>query len=563
MEEEPQLVERYGWLFHPSATEMEVELSMFREGGELGRYGHLRNAIDRIWNDPFPRTYIWNDWTEWMMERLCDTDWLTMTGPAASWKTTTVAMYVLARWYANPKETVVVVTSTTLDGLRRRIWKEIQKFYKLRPAFGNPVQSRNCIQFEKGSDEAGIFGLATDKGEIDKAVGKIIGFHAPYVIVAVDEMPFTPEAIVEATVNLSKGVNHFQFIGLGNAADQLDPHGRMSEPKHGWDSISVESDEWDTKRGKCIHLNGLKSPNVREGRKLYPGLFNQNDLDTTAEFYGMDSPQYWQMCLGFWPPEGVQKTVLTMPMIVKGRAKESPNYDVAYTLGASLDPAFEGGDRCVLRFFKCGREEGLETLGLSEIIFIKTKSSPDDPTHYQIVRQCREECVKRGVEPYFFALDSTGEGGGLHSIFQREWSPEILGVEFGGRPSKNPVSQTNPKRCDQEYDRRVTELWFSFRLLVQSNQVRGLDEETATEFCRRWYDMKGPYISIETKAKMKERTRKSPDLADNAVIGAELFRTRGLLRYKKVALDETHSSQWAKFQKKRNIESVYEPLVPY
>ena len=63
-----------------------------------------------------------------------------------------------------------------------------------------------------------------------------------------------------------------------------------------------------------------------------------------------------------------------------------------------------------------------------------------------------------------FALDSTGEGGGLASIFQREWSPEILCVEFGGRPSKHPVSQTNPKRADQEYDRRVTELWFAFQI---------------------------------------------------------------------------------------------------
>ena len=555
---------KYDYDFAPETTDAEIELCMFREGGVrsgLGRYQHLRNAIDRIWNDSLPNTYIWNDWTEWMMQRFCDTGWLTVTGPASSWKTTSLAMYVLVSWYASPKDTVVIVTSTTLDGLRRRVWKEIQKFYRLRPAFGNPVQSRNCIQFEKGSDESGIFGLATDKGEIQKAVGKIIGFHAPNVIVGVDEMPYTPEAILEATVNLSKGVNRFQFIGLGNAADQLDPHGRLSEPKNGWDSVSVESDEWETKRGRCMHLNGLKSPNVREGKIVYPGLFNQNDLDIEADHHGLDSPQYWQQCLGFWPPEGVQKTILTMPMIVKGRAKEQPNFDSSYVLGAALDPAFEGGDRCVLRFFKCGLEEGTQTLGLGEIVFIKTKSSPDDPTHYQIVRQVKEECIKRGVEPPMFALDSTGEGGGLLSIFQREWSPEVLGVEFGGRPSKDPVSQTNPKRSDQEYDRRVTELWFSFRLLVQSGQVRGLDEETATEFCRRWYDMKGPYISIETKAKMKERTRRSPDLADNAVIGAELFKRRGNLRPKKATYDEKFTSRWQKFQKKRSIETVYEPAI--
>src|SRR5262249_46167022 len=104
--------------------------------------------------------------------------------------------------------------------------------------------------------------------------------------------------------------------------------------------------------------------------------------------------------------------------------------------------------------------------------------------------------------------------------------------------------------------------WFFFRLLVQNNQIRGLDEETATEFCRRWYDMKGPYISIETKAKMKDRTRKSPDLADNVVIGAELFRQRGGLRLTKVEYEDGRVSSWAKFQRKRNIETSYE-TVPY
>ena len=189
--------------FWPPETDLgSIELWGVRTGGPEGKYGHLRAAIDRIWNDHVKDTLIWNDWSELMIREFCENQWVTITGPAASWKTTCAAMYVVASWFSSPKDTVVVCTSTTLDGLRRRIWKEISRFYRLRPAFGNPVQSRNCIQFEKGMDDAGIFGLATDKGEIDKAIGKIIGFHAPNIIVVVDEMPYTPEAIVEACVNL-------------------------------------------------------------------------------------------------------------------------------------------------------------------------------------------------------------------------------------------------------------------------------------------------------------------------------------------------------------------------
>ena len=80
------------------------------------------------------------------------------------------------------------------------------------------------------------------------------------------------------------------------------------------------------------------------------------------------------------------------------------------------------------------------------------------------------------------------------SILQKEWSRDIMGVEFGGRPSKEAVSPTNSKRCDEEYDRKVTQLWFFFRLLVLNEQIKGLDYETAAEFCRRWWEMRGAYV---------------------------------------------------------------------
>jgi hypothetical protein len=529
----------------------------------LGQYGHLRNAIDQIWNRHKPDTYIWNDWSEWMMRTFAENPWCTVTGPAASWKTTSAGIYACTKFYASPKDTVVIVTSTTLDGLRRRVWKEISHFHRLRPLFGHMVQSRNCIQYRKGHDDAGIFGLATDKGEIDKAIGKIIGFHAPNMVVIVDEMPYTPEAIVEACVNLETGAKSFQFIGLGNADDMLDPHGRMSEPKAGWDSVDVESASWETRRGVCIHLDGMKSPNITDKTKNYPGLLTEGDMKTTMDVYGVDSPQFWQMRRGFWAPEGITKTVLTMPMIMRSNAFEDCSFDQEVIPLAGLDPAFEGDDRCILRFGKCGKVNGKMTLRMERKIFIKVKVKPDDPAHYQIVRQVKEACKNEGVTPYYFGLDSTGEGGGLASIFQREWSREILCVEFGGRPSRNPVSSTNPKRADEEYDRRVTELWFFFRLILLNEQIRGLDPESAVEFCRRWWQMRGPYVALETKEKMKDRTRISPDIADADVVTAQVAHARCKLNPSEIAHgDSSPDSPWKRFLKKRNVIASYQ-TTPY
>jgi hypothetical protein len=549
----------YGLNF-PTQDQKAIEFWCFANDPPLGlgRYQHLRNAIDLTWNKHVPNTYIWNDWSEWMQRTFAENPWCTVTGPAASWKTTSAGIYALSKYYSSPSNTVIIVTSTTLDGLRRRVWKEISHFHRLRPLFGHMVQSKNCIQFKKGNDNAGIFGLATDKGEIDKAIGKIIGFHAPNMVVIVDEMPYTPEAIVEACVNLETGAKSFQFIGLGNADDMLDPHGRMSEPVAGWDSVDVETDSWKTRRGVCIHLDGLKSPNITDKTKNYPGLLTQGDIETTTDVYGVDSPQFWQMRRGFWAPEGITKTVLSMPMILRGNAFDDCSFDQEVTPVAGLDPAFEGDDRCVLRFGKCGKVSGKTTLRLERKVFIKVKIKPDDPTHYQIVRQVKEACKLEGVTPYYFGLDSTGEGGGLASIFHREWSREILCVEFGGRPSRNPVSNTNPKRADEEYDRRVTELWFFFRLILLNGQIRGLETDSAMEFCRRWWKMKGNFVSLETKEKMKDRTRRSPDIADADVVTAQVAAARCHLHPNETSSsDDRPDSPWKRFLKKRNVIPEY------
>jgi hypothetical protein len=555
----------YGLKF-PTADRQAIELYCFSQGAPLspGRFVHLRNAIDLIWNRPFPESFIWNDWSELLIRSFAEHKWCTVTGPAASWKTTSAAIYALCSFYADPRNTVVICTSTTLDGLRRRIWKEITRFHRLRPLYGHMVQSRNAIQYSKGHDDAGVFGLATDKGEIDKAIGKIIGFHAKKMLVFVDEMPYTPEAIVEACVNLESGSTRFEFKGLGNADDHLDPHGRMCEPAAGWESIDVESESWETRRGVCVHLDGLRSPNVLDKTKSYPGLLNQSDIDTTATVYSVDSPQFWQMRRGFWAPEGLLKTVLSMPMIIRSEAFGSASFDQSSVAVAGLDPAFEGEDRCVLRFGRVGDVEGKKTLLLGETLFLRTKIATDDPIHYQIVRQAQAECERREVAPYYFALDSTGEGGGLASIFQQEWSREILCVEFGGQASKNPVSATNSKAANQEYDRAVTELWFFFRLLLLNGQIKGLDQQSATEFCRRWWSMRGSLIALETKAKMKDRTRRSPDLADAVVVTARCAAARCGLSPRSVShTQKTTDSPWKRFLEKRKIAVEYANPLSY
>lgn len=121
------------------------------------------------------------------------------------------------------------------------------------------------------------------------------------------------------------------------------------------------------------------------------------------------------------------------------------------------------------------------------------------------------------------------------------FSPEVNAVNFGGSPSKRPVSadeyvtdrDTNVrrlKRCDEHYIKFVTEMWWSVRLAVMSHQIRELPKDVAEEFyMREWTKEKGDRYELETKDETKKRMGVSPDLADWAAIIMEGARRLGFM----------------------------------
>lgn len=99
---------------------------------------------------------------------------------------------------------------------------------------------------------------------------------------------------------------------------------------------------------------------------------------------------------------------------------------------------------------------------------LKISVRDDQEIHYQIANQCVELCRSLHIPPARFALGSSGEGGGLPSIFRREWGP-VVGIEEAGKVSDRPVSAVNPKPASEEYDRVVSELHFAVRSMRPSD----------------------------------------------------------------------------------------------
>jgi len=338
----------------------------------------------------------------------------------------------------------------------------------------------------------------------------------------------------------------------------------MSEPAEGWDSITVEDNFWLTKRGACVHLDCYDCPRVREGDQYYPGLLKQSNIESAAKNEGEDSPYFWQFRRGFWAPQGITKTVLSPMDAKRFRAFESAIWVGKFVVGATLDPAYEGDDRCVLRQHFCGLADidGQEIVVImhGEIVVLKLKASVQNPIHYQIAEQTVSNCERWGVPDNMFAIDSTGEGEGPAGALVKEhgWYG-ILRVDFNGACSPEMISPNSRIPANKKWDRRVTELWFRYRARLRNGQIRGLDKGTLLEFCQRNYEDRGNgIIAIETKPKMKERTHRSPDLADNAVLAEELFRVRGTIKDPPAKDEEEErgpNERWNSLARKYNVRN--------
>jgi hypothetical protein len=517
------------------ARQFEIELKMLslpdlaRVGG-LSREEHYKNVIRILWPNYWKG---WNDWSELMLWAYCNYPEIGMTGCAAATKTFHFSLFPAIDFMSRPSQTRITLTSTTLPSLRSRIWNELINHYKksrlpVISSWGfNHIDSKLIIQFRKGEDKAAIKGVAVQSGDIEQAVGNIQGVHLPRVVVVVDEAAQTPSAIFSARANLQTGAEYFRFVAIANASNAFDAHGKYCEPVNGWSSISVEDESWETRSGICLHFDGLKSPNIKAGRTMFPYMFDTANIETIRRNHGENSMEWWSYVRGFWPPSGVRNTVLDAALIHQGAAKEKCLWgDGRVRTVAALDPAFTtDGDKPCLMIGKIGRNTaGADILEETECIGLKLEARVDYPLYYQLADKVRDELISRKIQPEDFIMDVTGGGAGAADILEQRWKSGFHRISFGGSAEDRNVSNEDRKTGKEVYANRVTQIWFQVFTLVSAGAIRGMDDESAKQFCTRLYALKGERKCVESKKDMKTRiSGQSPDEADAFSLLAELF----------------------------------------
>lgn len=542
-------IQRYGLEFPDEWTELQVELCCFRikhpiAKGGLGRYGHYRKICEMLWPE-----HELTEWAEMMQRRFCGEPRkpgrplnVVVTGPASSTKSTEVARFAVVWQQMAPLNSAIPVTSTSVKMAKKRIWAEIVSLWEMadrnsRKLFGGGIAGHivnsSCeLQAERGDAKHAIAIVPGSQEFVSQGKKKLIGWHAEFVLIVADELQDMTEEVIESCVNMQSGTREFIFLGVGNGNSWFNTLGKTMMPESGNpEDVNVDMEEWNTKDGICLHLDGLKCPNVLEyvpGKKpKYPWLVTQEHIDGVVAKHGEDSLHYWQMVRGFPPPDGSINAVVPESLILKFSATQ-PQQLLSSEPHASLDPAF-GGDRCTLKFADVGTftDHSRKGVVFTETMAIHPKPSATEPLDYQIAHQVMDNCKRRGVRPANFSMDGTGIGRGIAAILRKEWSNEIHVVDFGGSASELPVSDVDFTKGKDAYANRSSELWMSFRTFVVNGQVRGLSESCAREFGARTYTtIKGKTL-IATKLEVKKVLGRSPDDADAAVLIVDNMRNQG------------------------------------
>lgn len=538
----------------PPCNALTAMLYLFREhpNPDVKEFAFWEVA-DIFWNDEREEPLMArHPWAERVIHECVNNQYVAVGGAAGSGKSWTMAAYSIVSWACAPSETIVIMTSTTLSAARSRIYG---CFVKLLDATeGLPIRLRDSI----GSaayvtpdgtllESVGVRLIAAEKRNTRDALGRLIGLHAPRVILVADELSELSIAIVEAAISNLARNPFFQMIGMSNPNSRFDSFGEFSCPKDGWDSVDTVNDyEWTTKYGgKYIRLDAERSPNLEYDFLKYPYLPSMEDIEKAKDSMGPSSRGYYRMYRAIFATNDDLDSIYSEAELHRSGGLSSVSLAKTEKV-AALDPSFtNGGDATVIVFGEVGYDDtGQHVIQPTEVLQLNDDvTDKATPRSFQIAKLVKEACVRRKVEPHNFAMDATGAGSPLADVIASEWSPDILRVQFSGKASDRAVSASKRTPANQLYTNRVSELWFVSKELLRCRQLRGIPMEVAKDMCGRTFDTvkseHGLRIRVEPKTDFKARLGHSPDSADAMFVLVELARDRfGLLAMEPVKDDD-------------------------
>ena len=512
----------------------------------------------------FPDDVKFSPWTQTMVEDFAREDKYAMIGCGSCGKSYAMAACCIAYWLTDPLNTAVIVGSATLKDLQTRSWSPILTLFSTLknnkagiPIPGKIVSNQYAIVNEKDesmsltmSAKAAIQGRALDEG-------RIIGTHADWVLLAVDELGLVRdiESLKTAITNISIGTRGFKCLSAANPDPWDSPNSCFYIPAKG-DKVTVDTGSWRSQMGYFVrHFDGLKSPVVLDPKtKLdFPFLMSGDDVKSALDLCNGDdtNPRFWKMVRGFpLSSFGNQPTVLD-PLVAAANRVAQPLEEPMngsrsrVGLAAGVDPAWsDTGDDAIFAGCEVVQQDGrpiLDFTGRHHKMALSVSSK--EP----ITQQLRDGVITRlntdgGPKLHCVYIDSSGNQG----------LADALDIYVGGgcghinsseRASEFPLRALDATPARKRVRDRGTESWFVLAEFCRAGMVRGLPQDAVDGLIQRRYLTKTNSTSgstnepitplrLESKDDFIKRFKGSPNKTDACALAALAVKERlGIVPY--------------------------------
>src|SRR6267142_649025 len=482
-------------------------------------------------------------------------------GAGSMSKSYSMGVRLFLEYLRDPEFTAVRVLGPSEDHLETNLFSHLVRLHQMATLPMPGEIGEHFIGKSRRNQVGAIKGLVIPVGKTKKA-GRIQGTkrvprplaHPKFgslsrLFLFLDEIENIPAGVwgdidnVLSQVEENGQVGGFKIFGAYNPRNQRDEVGIRAEPPFGWETFDVDSHfRWKSVRGwDVLRLDGERSENVMQSKTVYSGLQTRAGLEAIARNAGgRNSPGYFTMGRGAYPPQGIELAVIPPGLLHKMRGEfiwlDSP------VPVASCDLALEGGAGAPYTLGKWGRATGMKLLPSVEfpkgqvIMFKDSTGQPmvrwglqaDHqfllPKGDTVAMSARLIDVnkKAGVKPEFFACDRTGHGAGIADLMKHDWSPSIHDVNYSNTPTDAKLMLEDSKTCKEEYGRICCELWFGLHAYGLSGYLLlgpGINlEKLSVQVTQRKFKSEGRQKKVESKKDYISRGHESPDEADGLTL---------------------------------------------
>ncbi len=457
----------------------------------------------------------------------------------------TTALAAICNWYfLQHPDSIVLTTASSWNQVKRNLWGEIRRQAREAKLFGK----KKIKMFETKivlSEKHFMIGISPNLPE------NAMGFHAPHILVAVDEATGVDREIFDALTGNLSGTNA-QIVLICNPINK-DSYAYDAEHSGEWDVIHISAFDHPNVSGIDHNAGGIAHgagglDHDEKGNENIPGAVTRAWVEDRADAWsftvGADAadlraavripwldtwyrktPIFQSRVLGEWseldtigfiPLELIERYVMPAPKFQFIADPPKPSGAKIRAMGVDISRGV-GEDATVYAYFD---------------VFPSTDGSPNGPdvqlkfqqfydddlmsTADRIEREYNR-CFVEGIE-LVIAIDDTGVGGGVSDKLKRESIP-FYPVNFNSKPKGFLPSKEIANARAEMYFLLSKELLAGTLQLIDHKKFHQELSSIRLDVVKN-----STAYKMEDKALTKQRLGRSPDFADATALARYALR---------------------------------------